>query len=36
VSLSALVERLRTGELSPREAVEYYLARIEARHELNA
>jgi aspartyl-tRNA(Asn)/glutamyl-tRNA(Gln) amidotransferase subunit A len=36
VNLTALVERLRTGELSPREAVEHYLERIEARHELNA
>jgi len=36
VSLAALVERLRTGELSPREAVEHYLERIEARRELNA
>ena len=36
MSLAALVERLRTGELSPREAVEHYLARIEARRELNA
>jgi aspartyl-tRNA(Asn)/glutamyl-tRNA(Gln) amidotransferase subunit A len=36
MSLAAVVGRLRTGELSPREAVEYYLARIEARHELNA
>jgi len=36
VTLTALVERLRTGELSPREAVEHYLLRIEARHELNA
>jgi aspartyl-tRNA(Asn)/glutamyl-tRNA(Gln) amidotransferase subunit A len=36
VSLAALVERLRTGELSPREAVEHYLERIDARRELNA
>jgi aspartyl-tRNA(Asn)/glutamyl-tRNA(Gln) amidotransferase subunit A len=36
VSLAALAERLRTGDLSPREAVEHYLGRIEARHELNA
>jgi aspartyl-tRNA(Asn)/glutamyl-tRNA(Gln) amidotransferase subunit A len=36
VSLTALVRRLRDGELSPREAVESYLARIEAHHDLNA
>jgi aspartyl-tRNA(Asn)/glutamyl-tRNA(Gln) amidotransferase subunit A len=36
VSLAALVSRLRAGELSPREAVEGYLARIEERRELNA
>ena len=32
----ALVARLRSRELSPREAVEGYLARIEARRDLNA
>jgi aspartyl-tRNA(Asn)/glutamyl-tRNA(Gln) amidotransferase subunit A len=36
VSLARLAERLRTGELSPREAVELYLDRIEAHRELNA
>jgi aspartyl-tRNA(Asn)/glutamyl-tRNA(Gln) amidotransferase subunit A len=36
MTLAALVERLRTGELSPREAVEHYLERIDARRELNA
>ncbi len=36
MSLSALVRRLRAGELSPREAVESYLGRIEARCDLNA
>jgi aspartyl-tRNA(Asn)/glutamyl-tRNA(Gln) amidotransferase subunit A len=36
VTLTALEDRLRTGELSPREAVEHYLGRIEARRELNA
>jgi aspartyl-tRNA(Asn)/glutamyl-tRNA(Gln) amidotransferase subunit A len=36
VSLAALVERLRARELTPREAVETYLARIEARRDLNA
>ena len=35
-SLAALAARLRAGELSPREAVESYLARIEARRDLNA
>ena len=36
MSLARLTERLRTGELSPREAVEHYLERIEAHRELNA
>ncbi|HZO96197.1 MAG TPA: amidase [Gaiellaceae bacterium] len=36
MSLAALAARLRARELSPREAVEDYLARIEARRELNA
>jgi aspartyl-tRNA(Asn)/glutamyl-tRNA(Gln) amidotransferase subunit A len=36
VSLARLAERLRAGELSPREAVELYLERIEAHRELNA
>jgi aspartyl-tRNA(Asn)/glutamyl-tRNA(Gln) amidotransferase subunit A len=36
VSLAGLAERLRAGELSPREAVELYLGRIEANRELNA
>jgi len=36
VSLTGLVARLRARELSPREAVETYLARIEATRELNA
>jgi aspartyl-tRNA(Asn)/glutamyl-tRNA(Gln) amidotransferase subunit A len=36
VSLARLVERLRARELSPREAVESYLGRIEDRAELNA
>jgi aspartyl-tRNA(Asn)/glutamyl-tRNA(Gln) amidotransferase subunit A len=31
-----LAERIRGGELSPREAVEYYLERIEAHERLNA
>ena len=31
-----LAERIRAGELSPREAVEAYLERIEADRELNA
>jgi aspartyl-tRNA(Asn)/glutamyl-tRNA(Gln) amidotransferase subunit A len=36
VSLARLVARLRARELSPREAVEHYLARIEAHRDLNA
>jgi aspartyl-tRNA(Asn)/glutamyl-tRNA(Gln) amidotransferase subunit A len=36
MSLARLAERLRAGELSPREAVERYLERIDARRELNA
>ena len=36
MSLARLAERLRAGELSPREAVERYLERIEAHRELNA
>jgi aspartyl-tRNA(Asn)/glutamyl-tRNA(Gln) amidotransferase subunit A len=36
VSLATLVQRLHARELSPREAVESYLARIEARRDLNA
>jgi aspartyl-tRNA(Asn)/glutamyl-tRNA(Gln) amidotransferase subunit A len=36
VSLTELVRRLRDGELSAREAVESYLARIDAHAELNA
>jgi aspartyl-tRNA(Asn)/glutamyl-tRNA(Gln) amidotransferase subunit A len=36
VSLARLVERLRARELSPREAVESYLERIDARRDLNA
>jgi aspartyl-tRNA(Asn)/glutamyl-tRNA(Gln) amidotransferase subunit A len=36
MSLAPLVERLRRGELSPREAVESYLDRIERGRELNA
>jgi aspartyl-tRNA(Asn)/glutamyl-tRNA(Gln) amidotransferase subunit A len=36
MSLTRLVERLRARELSPREAVESYLARIEERRDLNA
>ena len=36
MSLAALVARLRARELSPREAVEGYLARIEERRDLNA
>jgi len=36
VSVTALAGRLRAGELSPREAVEAYLERIEANRDLNA
>jgi len=36
VSVAALAARLRAGELSPREAVEGYLERIEAHRGLNA
>jgi aspartyl-tRNA(Asn)/glutamyl-tRNA(Gln) amidotransferase subunit A len=36
VSLAATVDRLRARELSPREAVELYLERIDARRALNA
>ena len=36
MSVARLAERLRSGELSPREAVERYLARIEANGDLNA
>ena len=36
MSLTQLVSRLRARELSPREAVEAYLERIDARRELNA
>ena len=36
MSLAATVARLRARELSPREAVELYLGRIEARSNLNA
>jgi aspartyl-tRNA(Asn)/glutamyl-tRNA(Gln) amidotransferase subunit A len=36
VTLAGLVARLRTRELSPREAVEYYLERIERHSGLNA
>ena len=36
MSLARLAERLRAGELSPREAVELYLERIETHRELNA
>ena len=36
MSAAALAERLRARELSPREAVETYLARIEAAAGLNA
>ena len=36
MSLTALVARLRARELSPREAVQGYLERIEDRRELNA
>jgi aspartyl-tRNA(Asn)/glutamyl-tRNA(Gln) amidotransferase subunit A len=36
MSLAGLAERLRAGELSPREAVELYLGRIESNRELNA
>ncbi len=36
MSVARLAERLRARELSPREAVEWYLARIEERRDLNA
>jgi len=36
VSLTQLAAQLRSGELSPREAVQSYLTRIEAAGELNA
>ena len=36
MSVARLAGRLRAGELSPREAVELYLERIEAHRELNA
>jgi len=36
MSLARLAERLRAGELSPREAVESYLERIDASRDLNA
>jgi aspartyl-tRNA(Asn)/glutamyl-tRNA(Gln) amidotransferase subunit A len=36
VSLARLVARLKARELSPREAVEHYLARIEQHRDLNA
>ncbi len=36
MSVATLAERLRAGELSPREAVERYLARIDASRDLNA
>jgi aspartyl-tRNA(Asn)/glutamyl-tRNA(Gln) amidotransferase subunit A len=36
VSLTALVARLRARELSPREAVQLYLERIDERRDLNA
>ncbi len=36
MSVAALAGRLRAGELSPREAVEGYLERIEANRDLNA
>jgi Asp-tRNA(Asn)/Glu-tRNA(Gln) amidotransferase A subunit family amidase len=36
VSAAALAERLRAGELSPREAVESYLERIDGNRHLNA
>ena len=36
MSLARLAERVRTGELSPREAVQSYLDRIETHAELNA
>jgi aspartyl-tRNA(Asn)/glutamyl-tRNA(Gln) amidotransferase subunit A len=36
MSLTATVARLRARELSPREAVELYLERIDARRDLNA
>jgi aspartyl-tRNA(Asn)/glutamyl-tRNA(Gln) amidotransferase subunit A len=36
VSLARLVGRLRARELSPREAAEWYLERIDSRRELNA
>src|SRR3989442_14339866 len=36
MTVALLAKRLRAGELSPREAVESYLRRIEAHSELNA
>jgi aspartyl-tRNA(Asn)/glutamyl-tRNA(Gln) amidotransferase subunit A len=36
MSVAGLAERLRARELSPREAVEWYLARVEERRDLNA
>jgi aspartyl-tRNA(Asn)/glutamyl-tRNA(Gln) amidotransferase subunit A len=36
MSVARLAERLRARELSPREAVEWYLARIQERRDLNA
>ncbi|HKP18450.1 MAG TPA: amidase [Gaiellaceae bacterium] len=36
MTLTRLAERLRDGELSPREAVQHYLDRIEAHRDLNA
>ncbi len=36
MSVARLAERLRAGQLSAREAVEWYLARIEEHHDLNA
>src|SRR5439155_18044594 len=36
VSVARLAERLRAKELSPREAVESYLGRIDAAQDLNA
>jgi aspartyl-tRNA(Asn)/glutamyl-tRNA(Gln) amidotransferase subunit A len=36
MSVARLAERLRARELSPREAVEWYLARVEERRDLNA
>jgi aspartyl-tRNA(Asn)/glutamyl-tRNA(Gln) amidotransferase subunit A len=36
VSVARLAERLRAGQLSAREAVEWYLARIEEHRDLNA